>query len=189
MTPAAPVLEASADPDVWFVGPDETRPFEQWLPQAVDLVTHTVPGADDPDRRAYVTLVLARIGQPADNLLPYRMIRWLDLDELPFVVTFGMAPREDVGDGSWFLDARDGDPVEAPIIDAVRAPDGLTVRRGVVWTEVQGGLLVEARYVVDEADPDVVVLVQAANRVPGRVVAALDDLDRLAAGLRVRRDG
>lgn len=189
MRAGAPVLETAADPDVWFVGPDATRGFDEWLPQAVELVTHTVPGADDPDRLPYIALVLARIARPAEGVLPHRMIRWLDLDELPLVATFAMAPREDVGDGAWFLDARDGEPVEPPIVDAVPAPDGVDVRRAVVWSDVDGGLLVETRYVVDQGDPDVVVLVQAAHRVPGRVVAVLDDLDRLAAGLRVRRRG
>jgi hypothetical protein len=184
-----PRLAVDPDPAVWFVGPTDARPFEVWLPEAVDLVKGVFEiGPEQAEKEQYVTLVLERIGQPSESPLPYRVVRWLDLQTLPLLASFGMVERSDaVREIEEFLSAVE-EAVETPIVEDVPGPDGLTIRRAVSYSDVEGGLLVQVRYVVDTGDDEVVLLVLAGARSPGAIVSALDDLDTFVRTAQIERD-
>jgi hypothetical protein len=169
-----PRLAVDPDPAVWFVGPTDARPFEVWLPDAVDLVKGVFEiGPEQAEKEQYVTLVLERIGQPSESPLPYRVVRWLDLQTLPLLASFGMVERSDaVREIEEFLSAVE-EVVETPIVE---------------YSDVEGGLLVQVRYVVDTGDDEVVLLVLAGARSPGAIVSALDDLDTFVRTAQIERD-
>lgn len=181
-----PRLTVRPDPAVWFVGPDEERPFEVWLPEAVELLKSVFGvGRRQTEVEHYLTLMLERIGRPSDGPLPYRLVRWLDVAELPVVASFGMVPRED--DLHEFLSVGDPSTVETPIVEDVPAPAGTTVRRAVSYSSDEAGLLVEVRYVVDTGDDEAVMLVLAGDRRPGAIVSVVDDLDAFALSAAIER--
>lgn len=176
-------LDFDLEESTFVIGPTEARPFDVWLPQAVELMK-TVLGVRRRDRKAerYITEILARVGRP--DIYPYCVFRWLDLGELPFRASFSMVAREEA-DAEDFLSAADSVPVEPPTVEEVPAPPGHTVRRSISYSEIGGGLLAEVRYAVDTGHPEAVVWVHAATRTPGELVDALDDLDAFAASMRV----
>lgn len=182
-------LAVQPDPAVWFIGPTEERPLDVWLPEAVELVKGVFGiGRKQAELEHYVTLMLERIGRPSDGPVPYRIVRWLDVQELPLVASFGMVARE-VGEGDLqqFLSVGDATTVETPIVEDVTAPDGTTIRRAVSYSSDEGALLVEVRYIVDTGDDEAVLLLVAGDRRPGAIVAALDDLDAFARTARIER--
>lgn len=183
-------LDVLPDPDVWFIGPDERRGFDEWLPQAVELLRKSF-GVKRRQRDVveFLTLMLARLGRPSESPLPYRLIRWLRLEDVPFVASFGVVPREIAEDGmDDFLAVTDGDPVEAPVIEEVSAPTGTSIRRSITYgrDEIQPeSLLIEVRYVVDTGLPDAVAMVHAGAVSPGELMGVLRDLDDFARVIRI----
>lgn len=186
---SAPALRLSPDPAVWFIGPDDERPYERWLPEAVELMMAVAqpPRRERARTEHFLTMMLGRIGRVDDHPLPYRVIKWLDLRQLPVVVYLGLVSR-DAEAVEAFLRAEDSAAVEPPVITHLPAAPGVIARRSLAYSQVEGELFVQTRYVVDDADPEVVVCLQAGQRSPGRVVSALEDLDALAThGIGVTR--
>ena len=184
-----PRLDVSPDPDVWFIGPSDERDFEAWLPRAVELLKTTFGvKRKELEVENYLTQMLARIGRPDDSPLPYRLIRWLDLHEMPFVASFGLAMRAEVEDHlDEFLFVGDSNTVEKPIVEDVACPEGTNIRRAVSYSQDETALLVEVRYVIDTGDPEMMTIVHAANRGPGEIMGALTDLDVFARAVRITR--
>lgn len=176
-------LDFDLEDSTFVIGPTEARPFDTWLPQAVEL-TKTVLGVRRSDRKAerYIIDILARVGQP--DIFPYSVFRWVDLGELPFRASFSMVAREEA-DAEDFLSAVDSVPVEPPTVEELPAPPGHTVRRSISYSDIGGGILAEVRYAVDTGHPEAVVWIQGGTRTPGELADALDDLDAFAASMRV----
>ncbi|MGL5810518.1 MAG: hypothetical protein ACRCYQ_11285 [Nocardioides sp.] len=187
-------LDFDLDDLPFLVGPTEARPFARWLPDAVALMTQVfaAEGADPATAEPYLTEVLTRIGQADDSPLPYRLIRWLTPDELPVVATFGLVERGTEQDLDGYLAAVDAAPVEAPVVETLVADPRRTVRRSFSYSSLAGnapgdqGLVVELRYVVDDAHPELVALIHAADRSPGALVKTRDALDEVAGRMRIR---
>ncbi|HET6561428.1 MAG TPA: hypothetical protein VFG72_06105 [Marmoricola sp.] len=177
-------LDLDLDDLPWVIGPTEQRPFKQWLPAAVLLMSQIFDVRQRKERK-YVTAMLERIGRPDRGPLPYKLIRWLELGEVPLVASFGMVERGTPELLEAFLAAADSGPVERPVIEDVPAPAGVIVRRSLSYSQPDAGLFVEARYVIDNGHPAAVALLHAGERSPGAVVSALDDLDALALRMHV----
>lgn len=185
-----PRIAVTPDPNVWFIGPSDEREYEEWLPQAVKLLKVAFSiGRKHAEEENYLTLMLARIGRPDDSPLPYKLIRWLDLKEMPLVAYFGMAPREEVAENfDAFLGASDANTVEKPVVEDVDTDEGISIKRAVSYNQDETALLIEVRYVVDTGDAELVTLVHAVNRSPGEIVGALADLDAFARSVRITRE-
>lgn len=171
----------------WIIGPTEVRPYDEWLPQVREVMRQIldVP-EDEPRLHDYLDAVLARFGAEDDHPLPYRMLRWLHLAEMPFIASFGLSQRGTDAQQEDFLRAVDAGPVEAPYIDELddTAP-GVTARRSVSYCDNEGGIAIEVRYLVDTGHPEVVAIVHAVTRDPGDLTAARADLDAFVRRLRV----
>jgi hypothetical protein len=186
---SGPELDLDLDDLPWVVGPTEARPFERWLPEAVALMTQlfAMEPNDMPPAEEYLTAMLTRIGQSReDSLLPYRLIRWLHPEDLPVVACFGLVERGTAREMEDFLAGGDAAPVEQPIIDVLEADRDRTVRRSQCYSQPDAGLVVELRYVVDDAHPDLVALIHVTDRSPGALAEARDDLDQMAHRMRIR---
>jgi hypothetical protein len=178
-------LDFDLDGLALVIGPTDERPLDQWLPQAVDLMKTTFRVKRRQRQVAnYLTQMLARIGQP-DSVLPYRVFRWLALEDVPFVASFGLVERDIPEEEYAFLQALDSEPVEAPTVEQLAASEGCSVRRTISYSQPDDTLLVEVRYVVDTGHPKVLARISGGGRAPGDLVAALDDLDAFALSMRV----
>ncbi len=183
-------LDITFDGLPWVVGPTENRPYDQWLAEVVPVMEQVLElPPDQPRLKAYLVAVLQRVGQDdEDSPLPYRMLRWLRLPDPPLVASFGLSTRGSDEDHDAYLLAADSGPVETPMVVEVEgAPAGVSVRRSVAYSEQEGGLLIEQRYLVDDGDPDHVALLHVATRDPADLVGALEDLDEVARRMRVAR--
>ncbi|MCL3819509.1 hypothetical protein [Aeromicrobium wangtongii] len=184
---SAPTLRWDPDPEVWFVGPTDERPYRTWHPEAVKLVKRLFEVSDDQkDIVQYITAILERIGADTDpDWLPYRLIGWPVLEQIPFVVSYGLVQKHpDLED---YLVARGQGVVEAPIVVETTREDGGTARRAVAYYEDARGLMINVRVLVDFGDDDVVALVDSATRDPKVLAAFLDDVDRFVTGLSLDR--
>lgn len=182
-------LRWDPDPATWIVGPTDDRPYDVWHPQAVELVTELFGVEDDqPDVQRYVEAILERIGTSTDDdaWVRYRMIHWPVLEEIPFVVAYGLVERHpDLED---YLLARGQGVVEEPVVVESEGLHGSTARRAVSYSQDDRGLMITLRVLVDFGDHEVVALLDAATRDPKVLAAVVDDVDRLAAGLWLQRD-
>ena len=179
-------LDVDLDRLPWIIGPTEQRPLEEWLPEAVTLMKEVFGvGRKQLEVENYLAAMLERIGREEDERLPYQLIRWLDLRELPFVASFGMAERAGDEMIEEFLRSSDLGPVEPPVVEQLPAPAGSSIRRAITYSQPDAGVFVEVRYVVDTGHPEAVALLHAGSRSPAEVMAALEDLDAAAATLRV----
>lgn len=183
-------IEVEPDPDVWFLGPTEHRPVDVWLPEAHELLLRIFEV--DPQRTEvadYLTAMLGRIGHQStdDEALPYQLIRWLTLHEVPDVVSFGLVERD--GQQSLIEDFLTGgnqpNVVEEPVVDEVDGSDG-RIRRALTYAD-DGVLMIALRYVVDTGEPDAVVLVETAGRDLNTIVGLIDPLDDFARSVRLTR--
>jgi hypothetical protein len=133
----------------------------------------------------HLNRTLARIGRPDRSPLPLKIIRWLELGEVPLVARVGLVERPAGEDVEAFLAAEDSAPVEPPVVTQLEAGAGVSVRRSLAYSQQGRGLFVEARYVIDNGNPAAVVMVHAGDRSPASLIAALDDLDAAARCMRV----
>jgi len=183
-----PFLDVDPDPAVWLVGPTEARPLEAWLPAAVEVTLDSFAVA--ADHRPRVAPVVERIlGDLAtfESPLPYVLIRWRELHDLPLPLFLGLLDRAEADtdlDG-WF-GAADLPVVEEPLQEDLVAPAGMRIRRSLPYSADDAGrLAVGARYVVDTGHPDAVVLAHTASFSPTEVLKAQDDIVALLATVTV----
>lgn len=186
----APRLDLELADLPWVLGPTDSRPAEQWLPEAHALFLRLLDleGERDDERRAtlttYVRKVLDRVAAP-DGALPYRIVRWLSIDEPPLVASFGISESGDDAAYDAFLGALDSGPVEPAVIEDLGAPPGIRIRRGLAYSQPDTAVFVELRYLVQFNHTDEVVLLTVGARSPVQIAQAQPELDALVATMRL----
>ncbi|EFQ83086.1 hypothetical protein HMPREF0063_12295 [Aeromicrobium marinum DSM 15272] len=182
-------LDVDADPSTWLIGPTEDRPYDRWLPAAVDVVCEDFE-VEDAEGRDYVTQVLQVFGRDDDHPLTERLLRWRAVEDAPLPVRFGMVTRESwpAEDVEAYLRAEDLLVVEAPVVEAVEdVPDGRSVRRSLSYSLLDDELVVSLRYVVESpSSPSLLAVVHTASTHPNLMVEAVSDLDLLCRTLHAR---
>ncbi|TNC33107.1 hypothetical protein [Mumia zhuanghuii] len=187
MSPRAGVLAYDPDPTVWLVGPTENRPPEQWLPGAVAALVGDWQLTGSEEQR-FVEAVLTRFAADSPSPLTERLLRWPTIHEDPFPAFLGMVDRahwpEEELDA--FLRAEGEPVVEPPLISEIEAPEGVRIRRALVYsTDGSPAVIAAVRYVVETGDSYPIAMLHASTPQPGRLVEALPDLDDLALTVRV----
>lgn len=188
MTLTAPRLDLDLDGLPWLLGPTEARPAEEWVaelhPLLLRLLELDASAPDAVERSAAVRRVLTRVAETEATALPYRLLRWLRVEDPPMVASFGMSEAGDEAAYQEFLGAVDMDPVEPATVEEVAATGG-RARRALSYSQPDTALFVELRYLLEPADGDVVVLLTTGARDPAQVVAAQEELDVLVSRMRV----
>lgn len=183
-----PFLDVDPDPAVWLFGPTPARPVEEWIPEATAAKSAYFGLAEDDVRlRGHVQDVLASTARRHPSPLPWFVLRWTAIDEVPLVVFFGLAELADGEDlvAAW-LGAEDAPTVESPIVEPVEAPEGMTLQRSLAFSvDGEGQVVAGLRYVVETGRTDCVVLAHAASDVPREVMQAMPDVEALLRTVRI----
>jgi len=172
--------------DPWILGPTDSRPPEQWLPEVVELLLETFqPPAEEREGWIdYLARMMARIAQVDDDMLHYRVFRWEDPEVAPVVASFGLAERPADDELDELLTVTDLRLVEPPVVEEVGGPE---VRRALSYSTPEGGgpVYVELKYVVDRGHPDVLAMIQAGLRDPRDLATVIPQLDEMATSMRL----
>ncbi|MCZ4118592.1 hypothetical protein [Streptomyces sp. H39-S7] len=109
---------------------------------------------------------------------------------LPVYVTDRRAQGESSAALRAFVLADDPEAVEPPIVEDFAVPAGVGGLRSLRYATVPGSadLMVGLRYAWRSVEHGRDVVVLTASPAPGRVLAALEDIDELVRGFRVRHD-
>jgi hypothetical protein len=185
---SGPFLDFDPDPAVWLVGPTPERPVEQWIPAATEAQIDFFGLADHQDReRGHVGDILASTARLHPSPLPLFVLRWRELSEVPLALFFGLvdATGEPELAEQW-LNAADAATVEPPVVDELDAPDGMSLRRSLVYSlDEAGAVVVGVRYVVSTGNPDGIVLAHAASDAPAEILSAREDIEALLRTVRI----
>lgn len=188
MSRAGPFLDFDPDPEVWLVGPTETRPVDEWIPAATELMVGAFGLTEEQQNaRELVGEILASTARAHPSELAYYVLRWSHPAEVPLPLFIGMVPRDEVEDLDLRWLAGEGSlTVEQPVVDELVAPPGTTVRRSLPYSLAEDRtLVVGARYVVDTGHPEVLVFAHTASGDPSDVLKAQDDIEKFLATVTV----
>jgi hypothetical protein len=155
---------------------------EQWIPAATTAqVEFFGLGDDQQQARRHVEDVLASTARLHPSPLPYFLLRWRELTEVPLALFLGLvdpASEDDLA-GRW-LGAADATTIEPPVIDDLDGAPGTTLRASLVYSMDEAeGVVVSVRYVVDAGNPRGIVLAHAASDAPVEILAARADIETL----------
>lgn len=182
-----PVLDFRFDPDRWVLGPADDKPFERWLPEAVQSVMSRfdIPAGNASAREA-IEVTLATLGR-FEDVLSYVIMFWPNPTKRPLPVYFGLEVRDDPADAADWLAGIDLTTVEKPVVDDVAVDRAdVTLRRSLPYsTNDEGHVLVSARYVVDTGHPDFIVLAHAAAYEAADVIEIQTELVAMLGTTRI----
>lgn len=156
--------------------------MEEWIPAATAAqVEFFGLGEDQEQERRHVGDILASTARLHPSALPYFLLRWRELAEVPLPLFLGLVdPAAEEGLADSWLSAADATTVEPPVIDVLDAPEGTSLRSGLVYSLDEGGsVVVGVRYVVDTGHPGGIVLAHAASDAPVEILAAREDIEAL----------
>ena len=203
MVQTGPFLDFEPDPNVWFVGPTPERPVEAWLPAATELIAQVfeIPEGDT-GRREFVAGMLGLIARSEASVLPYYVIAWEAIEDVPTILFLGQVDRgEEVVLGteplpgepsdvaSLWLAAADSILVEPTVVEVVEASGGTVIHRALVYAHntESNAVNVSVRYVVDTGDPQSVVLAQSMGLSAKDVLPRLDTFEDLLRTVTLNR--
>lgn len=176
------------EPDAsrWLIGPTEERPPEVWLPGATEILVESFGIADQPRSRELVGRMLTAVLDHAEHGLPYVWLRWPALDVTPVGLWFGTVQREGPEELEGFLTGADGDAVEQPVVETLEDSPEVTLRRGQMYRNAGSDELIgTVRYVVDQGEPDHLVVAMAATWELGMFPRLVEDCDTLMRTVRL----
>ncbi len=198
-----PFLDFEPDPSLWFVGPTPERPVEQWLPAASELMAQVfeIPEGDT-GRREFVAEMLGVIARSKASVLPYYVIAWEAIEDVPTILFLGQVDRhEEVVLGvdplpgeasdvaSLWLAAADSILVEPTVVELVEASADTILHRALVYAHntESNAVNVSVRYVVDTGDPECVVLAQSMGLSAKDVLPRLDAFEEFLGTVTLNR--
>lgn len=193
-TQTGPFLDFAPDPQLWLVGPTPDRPPAGWIADALEVMVDFFEIAeDDTPRLRYLLDMLGVIGRTNPSTLPYRVLLWENLEDVPAVLYLGQVdrgvPEDLVGEHEGgaadeitelWLEATDVVTVEKPLREVLEAPAPMRLERSLVYGHGEEvPVTVGVRYVVDVGDEGCVVLAQSAGVVPADVLSHLAEFEDL----------
>lgn len=181
VTPEGPFLDFDLDPSLWLIGPTPDRPYDVWLPGAVDALCASFELTDEQEHeRGVVEAVLGSTARQHPSPLPLFVLRWPTVTETPLAVFLGLMERDPSDLAARWLGHEDLEPVEAPVVESLDAGPGTSLHRSLGYgVDANNGVVVSVRYAVDDGRPDALVLAHAVSDVPREVLAAMDDIEAM----------